>query len=416
MEENKSITISRIFYVAFRRWKLFLPVAVGVALLSSLAILLLYNPYKANYVATFTYTSMDLQQNKYADGSSFSYGNLVSLDNLTAIKNSDEKYASIDVDSLVSKDKIKISREYEKDNNNQETGTYTYTLEMNKKYFSKLDIASSFAYDIAYSAIKEDQRKVDNFNIGESVATFDSQSTFEGQINALANQSNTLSMLYKTYTEPTNVETVYPPILYSLALEHKQNLEANFSSGHATTLKAKISEYGFVKDYSVADYSDLDAARAPLLQEKADNEAVLKVYTDQIAAMQGGSALTELPSFVEDLTKRNSEIATELISVTAKVNNKPLYDSKDVDYMNKYNAFVAELESAKQTVIKETDNYKTFLTKAYIVSGAVDFENTAVVEQKGNVNAIIAVVISVLLGVITGAIVNLIVDRKKLYE
>lgn len=421
MEESKPVTIGKVLKVSVKRWKVFVPVMAALTLLGTLLITFVYNPYQANYVGEFSYSNLDLQKSEYADGSSFSYAQLISKDNLNKIKESKAEYANINVDKLVNNNKISITRSIDKDNtvtdDNSENQNYVYTLKLNRKYFASRELAASFAYDIAHSAIDKDEDIVNNYVVGQNFDGFESLSSFEDQIKALVSQAKSLSKLYGKYGDSDKKDdsskSNVSARVYSLAVSAQQHLNAVFPTGTDAALYSQIATDGFVKDYSVVD---LTTYKSLLQKEKADNEALLLVYTTQINNMGGGTALTDLPTRVEELTERNVEVETLLNSIDAKIANKSKYDDKDADYMAKYNAFAASINNYKNVLVTETASYKDFLKKAYVESGTVSFEKTNYVEEKGNINIFLAVAVSLLAGVIVGGVCNLIIDRKKLFE
>lgn len=407
MEENKPVTIGRIFYVAFRRWKLFVPVAALVALTATLLISLVYNPMKGKYTSTFSYSALDLKNEVYADGSPFTGSSLISKDNLNKVKASNEAFASIDVDKLVDSGNISIDKE-KVEGKVSDDSSYEYTISVGSKFFKSFDLAKSFVAAVVNSALEKDNEIADSFSVGNNLSSFDSLTSFEAQINSLYAVSTTLFSLYDQIIESEDPQPAY---IYSLAYEGQRTLENNFSSRNVSSLKAEITTYGFVKDYSVIN---LDETKTLLTQEYADNGNKLTAYTSQYAAMGGGAAVTELPIIITQLTDRNAELVEELAAIDAKIANKSKYDSKDADYMARRDAFIAELANYKLVVENETKAYRTFLNAAYVDRAEASFDNANVIQSRGSINIAITIAISLLAGVVVGMVANLIVDRKKL--
>ena len=156
MEEQKEITFGRVLKVAFSNWKVFVPVAVVVAVGAALGIKYGYNTLKGSYSSTFSYSSADLAQEKYADGSAFYYRNLISYSNLNEVKASNEKYSGIDVETILDRGGISISSSTDEKNAEK-----TYTINLQYKYIKDGAVAKSFIKDIAESALKKDAKIVE---------------------------------------------------------------------------------------------------------------------------------------------------------------------------------------------------------------------------------------------------------------
>ena len=406
MEENqvveqKEITFGRIIKVAFRNWKLFTPIALVVAAGCALGIHFGYNTMKGSYSSTFSYSSVDLSQEKYADGSSFYYRNLVSSSNLNKIKASNEKYASIDIDKILDSNGISVSKDEEKK---------TYTIKLSYKFIKNGDVAKSFIKDIAESPLKQDADIVTNTSFDSALKSFDNAETFEEQIKYLVRQADFLASSYDAITKSANL----PLSVNELATNNKEKVNILIDSNYSKNMNYRISSNGYVKSYEAQEAKNYEVTSSLLVEEKNLNTAKIDALEDEInnISSTATTAISTLSQQMESLILRNQDIQYEVDAIARKLANK----GKSEAEIPGYTAFKDDLASDRSKLATYTNDYKDVLKSAYVDTAEVTYENSSITTLNGTISLLINGAISVVVGVVVGAVVNLIVDRKKLYE
>lgn len=402
-EERSAITIGKIFKVAFGKWKLLVPVTVVLTVAFSLAIILGYNPYKGYYTSDFTYSSPDLSAEQYADGSKMNYGDLISYDNLTKVKESNEKYASIDVDKLLDTSAISIKK-IDKDSNE-----YRLTLSYSK--MKDYSLAKSFLCDIAKSAISQDQTVVETGNFDSSLILFDNADSFEKQILYLESQAKNLINIYKTMENDKNI--VLPKNVLESVGTNRQKIENVFTDNFSKELNYIVLSNGYVKDYNSDDAKFLDNKVISLEQEKVLNNAKIDDLKQRIKELVDvGAPVNNLNEEVVKLSFRNSEIDYELDGIQKKLDNK----GKDPSTIPGYNDFVTNLLSYRNILAGDVTLYRQLLNDAYIKNSSVNYSTASAVQLNGTISTVVAIGVSFVTALVIAGIVDLIVDRKKLAQ
>ena len=407
MEENKEITFGRILKVAFSNWKLFTPVALVVALGVALGIHFGYNTLKGNYTSTFSYSSADLANDKYADGSDFFYKNIVSYTNLNAVKASDEKYANIDVDKIVDKNAISITA--------SEEGEKTYTLKLSYRYIKDEKLAKSFIKDLAESALKKDAKIVNEGSYDASLRLFDTAESFEDKVMYLNAQAQYLTNQYKSLsaindnTDQTKKQANLPTSVVEQISANNQKLELLIPKTFVTSMNTRIASEGYNLAYDDAAIAKLNKKYAELELEEAKNTSDIDALKVAISNLGQAAAVSDISKYLE-LVLRNEDIALEKTAI----DNKKGHAGQDPAVVNA--SFVAELAGYRSDLNTAIDEYKGVLRAAYIDNASVEYEDSSIIKLNGTIGLLINALISVAVGVVVGAAVNLIVDRKKLYE
>ena len=404
-EQQKEITFSRVLKVAFSNWKIFVPVAVVVAIGAALGIKFGYNTLKGSYSSTFSYSSADLAQEKYADGSAFYYRNLISYDNLNRVKAKDAKYASIDVDKILDASGISISS-----NSDDKSGEKTYTINLQYKYIKDGAVAKSFIKAIAESALEKDAEIVENSKYDNSLVLFDEAETFEEQVKYLARQAEFLTTSYDALKQNGNL----PISVTEQATANKEKVSLLIDTSFVKNMNYRITSNGFVLNYDAQEAKNYAISYDILDKEKTTNNKKIEALEEEInTRITTDTAISSLSSQMEALILRNKDIDVELKGLSDKIANK---GNTDPDFVASYNAFKEDLKLYRNKLASATDDYKSVIKGAYITDASVTYEKSSAVTLNGTIAIYINLAISLVAGVVVGAVVNLIVDRKKLYE
>ncbi len=127
-------------------------VTVGLALAALLGVQYGYNASKAKFDAQFSYNlPLNIDESTgngtYVDGSSFKYYDIISEENLKTVKESNEKFASLDVDKIAKSGAISISVNGRTDSDTEVftiTTPVTYTISGTLKSFGDSSTAKDF--------------------------------------------------------------------------------------------------------------------------------------------------------------------------------------------------------------------------------------------------------------------------------
>ena len=188
------------------------------AVLGFVSFQFILNPRKQNLSASFIYTNMpaesdDLGTYKFVDGTVFNINDLVSYNNIKAVKASKEEYAAVDVDEIYNNNALSISTEtVTKTEKETTTILYSYfTMNGKANVFPNVDIAKSFMFDLINYPKTISENAVENFQVASflSSSEFDAAS-FDQQVSELSKQykviKNTYGELESTFGGSTLVE------------------------------------------------------------------------------------------------------------------------------------------------------------------------------------------------------------------
>ena len=173
MEEN--ITFKEIIKRIKAKGLLFLILSLIIFLISILSIELIYNKNYQNYEVKFEYTTRELKDNTFPNGSIFDYRSIINIDSLNTVKKSNDLYSDIDVSEIANNNDIHIINE-----NN------TYTLTISNKYFKNRGIAKKFITDlIRYTVQRVSSKMVDNFDY---ITLYEAANSYDLKISYLEKQ------------------------------------------------------------------------------------------------------------------------------------------------------------------------------------------------------------------------------------
>ncbi|MBR6289654.1 MAG: hypothetical protein IKR19_09990, partial [Acholeplasmatales bacterium] len=121
-------------------------VLLAMAVITYLAIGVIYNGRKADYTANFQYQIPSLIEKEnnegvvssvsYLDGTPFNVNSLTTLSHLKAVKESNSEFSNIDVETMYENTHIKATF--------TGTGAYQYTISARERYFSNVAQAKKF--------------------------------------------------------------------------------------------------------------------------------------------------------------------------------------------------------------------------------------------------------------------------------
>ena len=411
MELEEGISIWEIFRVIFNRKWLLLIITVSITILGILAITLVVNKSKKVYTATFTLDYPGVSDNRYPDGTVFSYKEIITLDILESIKQSDESFASIDVEKMFDKNDIIISQVM-KSLNNTDTVTVEYIITAKAKYFDSNITAKKFISKIANKPIEKVINDVNSMDFSSNLANFNHAFAYNTQIDCLLSQKKLITDGYASLIAAYGQSFV----VEGRALrDYLADVNIYFENNKINTLYTELETNGYVKDKD--NYRDtVNLEINELTIEKEDNEKTIKKLKEQLKELveiYGGttSSIQTYESFNEriaNLTVRNVEIERKLlvlngylasIDSNANEDEKELFEQKLDKYYNDLQGFTTKFAD---------------VTKAtYVDNSKVIFNSNSVILASGDINLIIACIGSLILGFAVACGVILIMDLPK---
>lgn len=419
MEEKyeEGLDLLTLIKVAFGRKILLAIITVVITIIGVLGIEFLYSKPSKTYVSSFEYSLPGINDGRYIDGSNFNYRTLISLDNLTNIKNSNDEFKNIDIKNMYNNNDIQISYTYF-DSNNEPLAEPYYTITIKQKYFNSATQAADFIQNIAGYPIEKTLDIVKNTKYDYNLSSYDSALTYEGQIEYLDSQIKLLNDKYLTLI--TDYGDLY--INDEQISAHQANLTLYFVNNPLSLLSNELEINGYVKDYGIT-LPQLKTQQNYLLEERERNVKLLEIYNgtydeagnlikpgliNQIISSSTGIVdISNYTAEVAKLTNRNSEIDKELLTLEKKI-------TAAEDETPTPKGFIDELNAAKLALDDFTDEYVELEQVVYSEYNQVFFMNKAIVESNGGISIIISLVLSLVIGLVCGCAVNLIIDRKKL--
>lgn len=403
-QEEKTITFGKFIRVAFGSWIRLLIIAGSICVVGTLGVKFGYNTLKGVYNSKFSYNRIDLNEDKYADGSGFYYTEMVSEENLKNVVESDPMFASLNLEKMLNNNAISFSRVVD-------DKVPVYTISIPKKYFSSQQQAKEFVYRVASFPINHDNELLNKNNYETNLIQFDQSDTFEDQISYLKGHAEALTNSYNSVIkQDQNLTASVQGIIQSNLTELKSI--SGEDGAIFDSLIYTIKKYGYVKDYAAEEVKMYDTTKQALLKEKETNTAKINELTSKLSAIGAGVILNGAAEDIATLTERNVEIDEQIAVIDLKKSHE---GDTDPAYLAGKATFAQSLVNYRDKLSECTDSYVSFLKKLYGENTNISFENSSVIVAK-EVSLVVAIALSLVVGVVVGGVVNLIVDRKKFSE
>lgn len=392
MDEERGVSLGEIFKIIFKRIWWALGVTAAFILIAALAVQFWYNPNHKTYSVSFDLDYPDGDSGLYPDGTTFRIAEFVTLSTLTAIKESNEEFASIDLEKMIADDAIGIAAD--------STGEY-FTLTVSAKYFSSNAQAVDFIRTVVEYPVTKINRLVGNAAYSANLNAFNLAKTYDEQIAYLQAQMDYIDSLYADLIELYG--QYYTVNGVSLG-EYNLMLKNIFNEVDINLLNNELATNCYVKDEETFK-NNYEYNIAVLTEEKTNNEAsiaALKAERDEVE--RDFDAFNEA---IVDLVVRNSEIDIEIANL-----------QKTYDLMGDENNIAAKVafeEKLGQYVDKLTEATETFKQVRIAVYGektVVIFKSNRI-EATGGVNVVVAAIAGAIVGFIVAGVVICIIDMPK---
>ena len=379
MEEN--ITFKEIIKRIKAKGLLFLILSLIIFLISILSIELIYNKNYQNYEVKFEYTTRELKDNTFPNGSIFDYRSIINIDSLNTVKKSNDLYSDIDVSEIANNNDIHIINE-----NN------TYTLTISNKYFKNRGIAKKFITDlIRYTVQRVSSKMVDNFDY---ITLYEAANSYDLKISYLEKQ-------YKAILEELDIiESIYGK--RKMLLKLRNDIEAFFDENTFNDLYNELKINGYIYDYEankerlinqknlLENEKELLSYKRSKIQEHINDLA--NIGFDNINIDSYTNSIIELSNQIIDI---EAEIAS--IDLMLENNDNTIFEDKLFSYESKLIDYTNKVDDYRIHFFNEIDHIYYY-------------DN---IKLKGGINSVVGILISTTISLLASTIICISLYKSK---
>ncbi len=418
-EKEEGVSLLDIIKVMLGRKLVLLIVTAVMTVVLMLAIIFGYNNNKEVYVSTFSYADPLLLENSYIDGSTFNYRSLITEDSLTAIKETDSSFSSIDIEALIENKGVSISQSITYNEATATVESKEYTITIKKKFFDSTKQAKKFVKAVTEQATNNNTTIVSSMTNDDYLTSYASSNMFDEMVNYLLSQYEYLEEGYEAMIEK------YGNIILSdgkSVSAYQSNLNTYFSEHSLEVLEADLLSNIYLLDDSVIkEYQDrydnylyqynLNTTRINELQAKVD---ILLANASNLQTLE----LSEYNAAIAKYTIENVEYKRLYVFYG---NLAGVYTSSDSEYIepatNDENAaFKTKLDTYYTKLVAFAKDYSTAYSGVVNANSEVYYNVSSVVTKTGGISIALALVGSVVVSFVIACVVNLVIDYKKLIE
>lgn len=404
ISQNDGLSLLDIIKLIWKRKILVVIITLIVLIISLMLILFWYNPNNATYQADFELTFSGSDQDIYPTGKKFNYRDIVSLDRLNKIKQSNSKYSKINIDKLYDENNIRISRlassDITKISNN-------YSIVIADSGINDEKVIKDFISDLLKDVTNEIIVDVNSISYTYNFSGIDNYSLYTDVLNFLIYQKDIIINAYEnlilTYGESYSIDGT----TLNAKLSTINNTIKNLSLDGLLSI-AEQNRY-VIDSQDVENYNSLIATRiSSLLRIKEKNDLIIDSY----------STLGSLIVY-EDIQQRIAQNASIVLQLRNLLNS---YNETNYSFTNE-DILAPSLPSEEykltiESVYKEINDLAIDLENDVKAMGSdsliLNFESNSIVEKSGTINIFIAIVAGLVLGLILGSVVVLIIDIPRL--
>lgn len=190
-EEKSGVTFGDICRTIWSQKWLALILLLVITLAGTLGLRYGYSAVKTEYVSTFS-VNINLSEDgmiEYPDNTRRNFRDMISMENLTAIKQANEDFSSVNIEKLRKNGDISITQ------NRGDSGV-TYTVRVKADYFPSMDIASAFMNEIACTTSHEIYKWVQGLAADTGVS-FNEKLGNEQKLDYLKSQLNAIEARFR---------------------------------------------------------------------------------------------------------------------------------------------------------------------------------------------------------------------------
>lgn len=404
ISQNDGLSLLDIIKLIWKRKILVGIITLIVLIISLLLILFWYNPNNATYQSDFELTFSGSDQDIYPTGKKFNYRDIVSLDRLNKIKQSNSKYSKINIDKLYDENNIRISRLASSDTTKISN---SYSIVIADSGINDEKVIKDFISDLLKDVTNEIIVDVNSISYTYNFSGVDNYSLYTDVLNFLIYQKDIIINAYEnlilTYGESYSIDGTTLNAKLSTINNTIKNLSLN-----GLLSMAEQNRY-VIDSQDVENYNSLITTRiSSLLRIKEENDLIINSY----------STLGSLIVY-EDVQKRIAQNASIVLQLRNLLNS---YNEANYSFTNE-DILAPSLPSEEyklsiESVYKEINDLAIDLENDVKAMGSdsliLNFESNSIVEKSGTINIFIAIVGGLVLGVILGSVVVLIIDIPRL--
>lgn len=404
ISQNDGLSLLDIIKLIWKRKILVGIITLIVLIISLLLILFWYNPNNATYQSDFELTFSGSDQDIYPTGKKFNYRDIVSLDRLNKIKQSNSKYSKINIDKLYDENNIRISRLASSDTTKISNN---YSIVIADSGINDEKVIKDFISDLLKDVTNEIIVDVNSISYTYNFSGVDNYSLYTDVLNFLIYQKDIIINAYEnlilTYGESYSIDGTTLNAKLSTINNTIKNLSLN-----GLLSMAEQNRY-VIDSQDVENYNSLITTRiSSLLRIKEENDLIINSY----------STLGSLIVY-EDIQKRIAQNASIVLQLRNLLNS---YNETNYSFTNE-DILAPSLPSEEyklsiESVYKEINDLAIDLENDIKAMGSdslvLNFESNSIVEKSGTINIFIAIVGGLVLGVILGSVVVLIIDIPRL--
>lgn len=435
-EEKQGISIGDIFKKIWHA-KITLGVTfVAVMVVGVLGIQYLYSKPNEKYIAGLTYNFEGAEEGKYPNGTTFNYQSIISLDNLTAVKESNDSYKDIDVNGLVQDNAISITLVPEEvtsttgENTVTTTKLNTFNFEVGCSYFPNDAIAKSFIGDLfeaqynyaigLYDAIDYDA----NLVLSNSATTFETQIAYlNAQAQYILTSYDELKELFGAYAYIENPsETATTPDTISSKIT---DLTRYFNSVNINALSAEATEKHYLKGSAENEENvvqEVYNSLRSLLDTYNSNQQLVNQLTKQFNELYQNnniiiSSPNDLQTKIENLVTQNVSIKAQITSLAPKIGytftdynsetNTPakIEETGEPTYVFPDKSYTDKVDNFSLKVTEYTNELKEATKYVSSTYSNIVFTYPNIIEKTGGLSIILNLAISFVVAVILACVV-----------
>lgn len=387
-------------------WKQKIIISIITAITTLVIILMvifIYNPTKTSYVSDFDLTFSGSEVDMYPNGEVFNFRDIVSLNNLQTVKNSNEKYSNIDINKIYRQNGIQITR-----TNIEKPSEYHLVLSGTR--VNDAALMEEFVSDLLLLVVTRIEDTTKSMELLSEVEKFDSYDVYSSGIRYLSEQSKKIVANYEALIEKFGPNYVVDGVTLRSQLN---NANAIIQSLYLNSLLSEAESARYVKnEEALKQYKITTKNRvSELLRLKHENDLMIAQYNSI------GSGSINFTEQMEKIVIENAGIILEIESLLNNFDstqNVYTFDDSDIldasiaseEYITRVNAASNQLKDLTRSLDKSTEHI-------YHSSIVLNYSLNSIVDKQGGINPIFAAVSGIILGIVFGSIVGLCIELPK---
>ena len=405
------------------------------------------NPMKKTLSTEYTYDLAgkytDSDTMSFIDGTLFNPYELTNRDNLQKVKDSNEKYASVNIDKLVSDNAIVISKTAKPLNDKDVTGTVeiNYVISCKASYFKNDNLGKDFIYDVINLAKNLSTNAINNyearlvFSNNYDSLTLDRQiGLLDEQYNAIKNSYNELVSTFSPVTTCNENGTKLNELITSFESQYYVSGVSSFTEiliGQKDANKYVNYVIG-EEDAKIEEIHSLCTSYIQTIKNNNKNIDVLEERLDKLLSSVSiigsdtnvSAQITSLNNEITNLMLSNTEITKELNNNGYFLNdqgefvfneldtNTTIYKltQKDANWVSSNTAFSNSIKEYKNRLIDNNDVLAETYKYCYSqYKNKINIQNGGYVTLSGSISSWIGAAIGLVAGFVVTSLITAII-------